>query len=66
MVQQFLKKLKRELAYGLAIPLLIIFWKELEAGISKGVLSFFFFFCGTGAWTQGIHLEPLHQSFLLW
>jgi hypothetical protein len=26
---------------------------------------FFFFFCGTGAWTQGLHLEPLHQP-LLW
>jgi hypothetical protein len=22
---------------------------------------FFFFFCGTGAWTQSLHLEPLHQ-----
>jgi hypothetical protein len=23
----------------------------------------FFFFCGTGAWTQGLHLEPLHQPY---
>jgi hypothetical protein len=22
-----------------------------------------FFFCGTRAWTQGLHLEPLHQPF---
>jgi hypothetical protein len=25
--------------------------------------AFFFFFLSTGAWTQGIHLEPLHQPF---
>jgi hypothetical protein len=25
----------------------------------------FFFFCSTGAWTQGLHLEPLHQPFML-
>jgi hypothetical protein len=24
----------------------------------------FFFFCGTGAWTRGLHLEPLHQPYL--
>jgi hypothetical protein len=23
----------------------------------------FFFFCSTGIWTQGLHLEPLHQLF---
>jgi hypothetical protein len=23
-----------------------------------------FFFGGTGAWSQGLHLEPLHQPFL--
>jgi hypothetical protein len=22
-----------------------------------------FFFCGTGAWNQGLHLEPLYQTF---
>jgi hypothetical protein len=22
-------------------------------------------FCGTGAWTQGLHLEPLHQPFFV-
>jgi hypothetical protein len=27
---------------------------------------FFFFFCGAGVWTQGLHLEPLHQPFLWW
>jgi hypothetical protein len=25
----------------------------------------FFFFCSTGAWTQGLHLEPLHQPFFV-
>jgi hypothetical protein len=25
----------------------------------------FFFFCGTGAWTQGLLLEPLHQPFFV-
>jgi hypothetical protein len=24
-----------------------------------------FFVCGTGAWTQGLHLEPVYQSFLV-
>jgi hypothetical protein len=24
------------------------------------------FFCGTGVWTQGLYLEPLHQPFFLW
>jgi hypothetical protein len=26
----------------------------------------FFFFCGTRAWTQGLHLEPIHQPIFLW
>jgi hypothetical protein len=26
-------------------------------------IPFFFFFCGTGAWTQGLHLEHLHQPY---
>jgi hypothetical protein len=25
--------------------------------------TFFFFYCSTGAWTQGLHLKPLHQPF---
>jgi hypothetical protein len=25
----------------------------------------FFFFCSTGVWTQGLHLEPLHQPFFV-
>jgi hypothetical protein len=29
-------------------------------------LPTFFFFCGTKAWTQGLHPEPLHQPFFLW
>jgi hypothetical protein len=24
---------------------------------------FFFFFCGTGAWTQNLHVEPFHQPY---
>jgi hypothetical protein len=28
-------------------------------------LTFFFFFCCTGFWTQGLHLEPLYQSFFV-
>jgi hypothetical protein len=27
------------------------------------VCLFLHFFCGTGAWTQGLHLEPLHQPY---
>jgi hypothetical protein len=29
------------------------------------VFCFFFFFCGAGVWTQGLHLEPLHQLFFV-
>jgi hypothetical protein len=29
------------------------------------VFWFFFFLCGTGAWTQGLHLEPFHQPFFV-
>jgi hypothetical protein len=25
----------------------------------------FFLFCATGVWTQGLHLEPLHQPFFM-
>jgi hypothetical protein len=25
----------------------------------------FFFFCSAGVWTQGLHLEPLHQPFFV-
>jgi hypothetical protein len=25
-------------------------------------MLFIYLFCGTGVWTQGLHLEPLHQS----
>jgi hypothetical protein len=28
-------------------------------------LFLFLFFCGTGVWTQGLHLEPLHQPFFV-
>jgi hypothetical protein len=28
--------------------------------------GYLFIFCGTGAWTQGLHLEPFHQPFFLW
>jgi hypothetical protein len=27
--------------------------------------TFFFCFCSTGTWTQGLHLEPLHQLFFV-
>jgi hypothetical protein len=27
--------------------------------------GFFFFFCGTGIWTQGLYLEPFHQPFFM-
>jgi hypothetical protein len=29
------------------------------------LIFFFFFFCSTGVWAQGLHLEPLHP-FLWW
>jgi hypothetical protein len=30
-----------------------------------GFLFLFLFFCGTEAWTQGLHFEPLHQPFFV-
>jgi hypothetical protein len=36
--------------------------------VTLAVLSwifFFFFFCGSGIWTQALHLDPLHQNFLM-
>jgi hypothetical protein len=30
-----------------------------------GNMNTFFCVCGTGAWTQGLHLEPLHQSLVI-
>jgi hypothetical protein len=35
-------------------------WVYLCSSFSSG-----FFFCSTGIWTQGIHLEPLHQPFFV-
>jgi hypothetical protein len=29
--------------------------------LSNFFFLFFFFFCGAEAWTEGLHLEPLHQ-----
>jgi hypothetical protein len=29
----------------------------------RSFLPHFFFFCGTGVWTQDLHLEPLHQPY---
>jgi hypothetical protein len=44
------------------------FFPRLKASIFEVVKFFlyvlwFFFFCCTGVWTQGVHLEPLHQPF---
>jgi hypothetical protein len=36
----------------------------LSTNIQWTFFFFLFFFCGTGVWTQGLHLEPLHQPFL--
>jgi hypothetical protein len=39
---------------------------HLHGGYIGIILLLFFFFLSTGAWTQGLHLEPLHQPFFLW
>jgi hypothetical protein len=36
----------------------LVFWNKITQ-----VLFFFFFFLSTGAWTQGLYLEPLHQPY---
>jgi hypothetical protein len=39
---------------------------EAEALDHKALnLFFFFFFCGTEAWTQGLHLKLLKQTFFV-
>jgi hypothetical protein len=39
-------------------------WKMINLMIKDMLLQYsFFFFCCTGAWTQGLHLEPLHQPY---
>jgi hypothetical protein len=39
----------------------------LRVSWSKLLVWFFVcLFCGTGAWTQGLHLEPLHSLSLWW
>jgi hypothetical protein len=43
-------------------------WDVSFANISSqsvACLLIFFFFSATGAWTQGLHLEPLHQPFFV-
>jgi hypothetical protein len=35
-----------------------------EVILSMNWIVFFFFFCGIGPWTPGLHLEPLQQPFL--
>jgi hypothetical protein len=42
---------------GVFSPILSIYCKQ------HNFILLLFFFCGTGVWTQGIHLEALHQSF---
>jgi hypothetical protein len=39
--------------------------KILDKSVAQLKLSscFTFFLCGTGAWTQGLHLEPLYQPY---
>jgi hypothetical protein len=33
--------------------------------LQKCILPETFFSCGTGAWTQGLHLQPFHQAFFV-
>jgi hypothetical protein len=47
----------------LVVYFLCVIWKLAGLG-NKFVL--FCFVCGTRAWTQGFHLEPLHQPYFLW
>jgi hypothetical protein len=38
---------------------------DWKSGYPLFPLSVFFFFCGDGIWTQGLHLKPLHQPFFV-
>jgi hypothetical protein len=40
-------------------------WEAERDRQGQGKLSLFFFFCSVGVWTQGLHLEPLHQPFFV-
>jgi hypothetical protein len=37
-------------------------WTSL-LGFKFKLHKFFFLFCGTGAWTQSLHIEPLHHPY---
>jgi hypothetical protein len=44
---------------------IFLFLGLLGPGSVEQVGLFVLFFCGTGAWTQGLHLEPRHQPFFV-
>jgi hypothetical protein len=47
---------------GISLPSSYDYRRESPAlGYFKGFVCLF---CGTGAWNQGLHFEPLHQPFL--
>jgi hypothetical protein len=33
--------------------------------LASSCITFFFFFCSTGVWTQGLHFEPFHPPFFV-
>jgi hypothetical protein len=51
--------------------LLPVLWCHIKETLTKSKVTnlfffpllFIYFFCGTGVWTQSLHLEPLHQPF---
>jgi hypothetical protein len=42
-----------------------VFFEDLVNTSLTFSFLFFFFFNVTGAWTQGLHLEPLHHLFFV-
>jgi hypothetical protein len=48
---------RQELIGGKNFNITSIIWFQLAYNF------FSFLLCGTGVWTQGLHLEPLHQPF---
>jgi hypothetical protein len=56
-----------DLALQMSTDWMILIPLELHLYLFSNFLSFFlsFFFCGTGASTQSLYLEPLHQLFFV-
>jgi hypothetical protein len=49
-----------------SVEISTVFFQSITQDMFPFICFFlFFFFCSTGVWTHGLHLEPLHQPFFV-